>query len=139
LTALALVLVTTGEGPAVASLTSTELALAERVDGVRAARGVPALDTRAGLSRVARGWAARMAREQRLRHNQRLGELVANWRYLGENVGYGPTWQDVHAALMNSPPHRANLLDRRFSEIGVGVVTRDGRVWVVEVFRRPSR
>jgi hypothetical protein len=39
---------------------------------------------------------------------------------------------------MNSAPHRANILDKRFTEVGVGVVVADGTIWVSEVFRRPA-
>jgi uncharacterized protein YkwD len=37
-------------------------------------------------------------------------------------------------ALEASPPHRANLLNPDFTSIAIGVVERDGRVWVTEVF-----
>jgi hypothetical protein len=40
---------------------------------------------------------------------------------------------------MNSPGHRANILDRDYTEVGIGAVTVAGRVWVAEVFRRPLR
>jgi peptidoglycan hydrolase-like protein with peptidoglycan-binding domain len=58
---------------------------------------------------------------------------------VGENVGYGPDALTVHAAFMNSAPHRANILDRDYTEVGIGAVTVNGRVWVAEVFRRPMR
>jgi hypothetical protein len=40
---------------------------------------------------------------------------------------------------MQSAPHRANILDRDYTEIGIGAVVVNGRVWVAEVFRRPMR
>jgi uncharacterized protein YkwD len=40
---------------------------------------------------------------------------------------------------MRSTPHRANILDHDFTEIGVAVVAGRDRVWVVEVLRRPRR
>jgi uncharacterized protein YkwD len=113
---------------ATARMSGAEVLLAERVDDARADRGIPRLDTRAGLSRVAQAWADQMAREERLRHNPEL-----------ESVGYGPTWRAVHAAFMRSTPHRANILDHDFTEIGVAVVAGRDRVWVVEVLRRPRR
>jgi uncharacterized protein YkwD len=124
---------------ATARMSGAEVLLAERVDDARADRGIPRLDTRAGLSRVAQAWAEQMAREERLRHNPELGSEVTRWRFLGENVGYGPTWRAVHAAFMRSTPHRANILDHDFTEIGVAVVAGRDRVWVVEVLRRPRR
>lgn len=123
--------------PAAATLSPPEQVLAERIDDARAARGIPRLDTRPALVEVARSWAEHLARTGVLRHNPDLAEDVDNWRWLGENVGYGPDVRTVHAAIMDSPAHRANVLDRDYTQVGVGVVRRDGRVWVVEVFRRP--
>ena len=40
---------------------------------------------------------------------------------------------------MNSPAHKANILDRDYTEVGIGAVVANGRVWVAEVFRRPMR
>ena len=37
---------------------------------------------------------------------------------------------------MNSPKHRANLLDPRVDSIGIRVVSRDGQLYAVEDFDR---
>jgi len=87
---------------------------------------------------VAREHAARMADEGRLYHNARLGDEVTGWQALGENVGRGRAVDQIHTAFMESPSHRANILDARFTQIGLGVVVRDGEMWVVEVFRQPA-
>jgi uncharacterized protein YkwD len=39
---------------------------------------------------------------------------------------------------MASPAHRANILDRRWRGVGVGVVSSGGYLWVTEIFRQPS-
>ena len=80
-----------------------------------------------------------MAGRSTLYHNPDLTSDVKNWRWVGENVGYGPDALTVHVAFMNSPAHKANILDRDYTEVGIGAVTVDGRVWVAEVFRRPLR
>lgn len=47
-----------------------------------------------------------------------------DWRAWGENIAYGyATAQQVVTAWMNSPGHRANILNATFTEIGVGAVT----------------
>ena len=56
-------------------------------------------------------------------------------RAVGENVGYGASVASVHAMLMRSPAHRANILNRRYDEIGLGVRRVKGRLWVTQVFR----
>jgi uncharacterized protein YkwD len=139
LTLLAACLVTGVVAAPRASASEVEDVFTSRINKARSAAGVHRLTTRAHLVSVARSWAARMADQNRLYHNPRLTSDVTNWRYVGENVGYGPTAVSVHVAFMNSPGHRANILDRDFTEVGVGAVVRDGRVWVAEVFRRPAR
>jgi hypothetical protein len=52
-------------------------------------------------------------------------------------VGYGPSWSAVETAFMNSPHHRSNILDSDYTQIGVGIVVRNGRVWVTQVFKSP--
>lgn len=124
-------------GPAGA--TSVEDVFTTKINQARAARGIPKLTTRGGLVTVARNWAATMASQSKLYHNPRLTSAVSNWQYVGENIGYGPDALTVHVAFMNSPGHRANILDRDYSEVGVGAVVVGDRVWVAEVFRRPMR
>jgi uncharacterized protein YkwD len=64
-----------------------------------------------------------------------IAAYVPNWQLWGENVGVGPTPQSVEAALMASPPHRANILGN-FTHMGVGVVIANGHFWVTERFYR---
>jgi uncharacterized protein YkwD len=83
-----------------------------------------------------------MAATGRLEHSTLsagLGSL--GWTALGENVGYSSrtsnTLLTIHNKFVGSSAHRANLLDRRWTHMGVGVA-RDssGRIWVAEVFAR---
>jgi uncharacterized protein YkwD len=54
---------------------------------------------------------------------------------LGENVGSGPSVEAIQAAFMNSPGHRANILNPEFNWAGAGVaVAGNGTVYVVQVF-----
>ena len=120
-----------------ASATSVEHVFTTKVNAERAARGIPQLAPRDHLISVARQWATTMASQNELYHNPQLASDVNNWRYIGENVGYGPDALTVHVTFVNSPAHRANILNRDYTEVGVGAVVRDGQVWVAEVFRRP--
>ena len=104
----------------------------------RSAAGLPAYAERADLADVARRWARRMAAEGRLYHNPRLGDEVDNWQAVGENVGRGPSVDDIHRAFMDSADHRREILSTDFTEVGVGVaIAADGEIWVAEVFRQP--
>jgi uncharacterized protein YkwD len=39
----------------------------------------------------------------------------------GENLALAPTIQIAHDGLMNSPGHRANILNARYRRVGLGV------------------
>ena len=65
---------------------------------------------------------------------QRLGASGA-----GENVASGPSLEHIHQVLMQSPHHRANLLDPGFRLVGVAAVrTAAGMIYVTEDFLRPG-
>ena len=53
--------------------------------------------------------------------------LFPHTTYWGENIAIGyPTAEEVVNAWMNSPGHRANILNSRFSSIGIGVFCHNG-------------
>src|SRR5262249_52419968 len=62
-----------------------------------------------------------------------------NFRYLGENIAYGfGTAQGVMTAWMNSPGHRANILDPNYTEIGIAVAyAADGMPYLTQFFGSP--
>lgn len=68
-----------------------------------------------------------------------LDKVGYNYVYAGENLAVNFfDSADVHRAWMNSPAHRENLLDNKFTEIGVGTAPgkfqgRDS-LYVVEFF-----
>ncbi|CAG8500531.1 19930_t:CDS:2, partial [Cetraspora pellucida] len=44
-----------------------------------------------------------------------------NWSTCGENIAYGQKSEvEVMNIWMNSPPHKANILDTTFKNLGVG-------------------
>lgn len=71
------------------------------------------------------------------------GEGKPESALVGENIFYASATDAVynasyaHVSLMNSPGHRANILEKRFTKVGVGLY-RDaqGRFWVTEMFLR---
>lgn len=111
--------------------------LAGLVNTARASADLPALTLDAGLSDAARRQSAAMAAAGRLFHTADLGRtvgaVVTGWTSAAENSGVGPTLDEVHARLLVSPPHRANIVGA-YNMLGVGVVYADGRVWVTELF-----
>lgn len=135
---LALVLAVLVPGTARAADTGAEAAFVAAVDQERASAGLPGLTVADDLVAVARRHAVRMADSDDLHHNPNLTGEVAGWQKVGENVGRGPGVDVIHQAFMDSPAHRANVLDADWIEVGVGVEVRDGRLWVAQVFRQPA-
>jgi Cysteine-rich secretory protein family/Domain of unknown function (DUF4214) len=111
--------------------------LLSALNAERAAAGAGPLARAADMDAVAQRWSEQMAATGKLQHNPNYFNQVTNWRAIGENVGVAATEARVHTLLMNSPGHRENILDRRFTEVGLGVASSGGRVWVTQVFRQP--
>ena len=112
----------------------------DRTNGLRRSVGVPALHENDVLTRKAEDWAQHMAATGTLSHSNLSDGLSSlRWRMLGENVGYAPasgdTLKRIHDMFVNSSAHRANLVNGRFTHMGVGVAKDSrGRIWVAEVF-----
>jgi uncharacterized protein YkwD len=69
---------------------------------------------------------------------RRAGVLTS---VLGENVSQGDSASSTHQGLMDSPGHRATMLDPRFTHVGIGVAQTNGAppLVVTLVFaRRPD-
>lgn len=64
----------------------------------------------------------------------RLTAAGISFRGAGENLALAPNVGAVHRGLMNSDGHRANILRREFTHIGIGVVRTPLGLMVVQVF-----
>ncbi|MBA3233524.1 MAG: CAP domain-containing protein [Propionibacteriales bacterium] len=114
-----------------------ESRLIARINTARINHDLPPLRPRARLIDYAHQHARAMAAAQYLFHTVNF-EVVCCWSRIAENVGYDATVRRVHRAFMASAAHRANILTPGMRGVGVGIVKRDGRLWVTEVFRRPT-
>lgn len=98
----------------------------------RKAAGLPELTLNTRLSLSATRKVNDMLLRQYFEHESPTGESIddlakaAGYEYIlvGENLAYGnfSDDNDVVTAWMDSPGHRANMLNPRYTEIGVGVV-----------------
>ncbi|WP_051755711.1 CAP domain-containing protein [Kitasatospora purpeofusca] len=71
--------------------------------------------------------------------DHRIEAAGYRWSSWGENIARGQ--KDPAAVMeswMNSPGHRANILNCSFKQIGVGVRTGSGGPWWTQVFASPS-
>ena len=125
-------------------LTGCESTSAERaqvaalVNQSRAQAGLRTLRSNLTLDIKADNWAQRLRNACQISHSRLADGAPSNWRKLGENVGEGATIQAVHTAYLNSPGHRANIMDPAFTEIGTAAVWGNcngwRRVFTVQVF-----
>ena len=107
----------------------------ELINEERAAEGLNPLARLDVLVDGARGQAEAIHQAGYLYHNPDLADVTTGWYALGENVGYGPTVGALHRAFMDSPGHRANVLEATYNYLGVGVVLDENSViWVAVVF-----
>lgn len=64
-----------------------------------------------------------------------LKEYGISYRTCGENIAYGQkTPQEVVTGWMNSPGHRANILNANFNTIGIGVYQSNGVIYWTQLF-----
>jgi uncharacterized protein YkwD len=122
------------------SPTVGERAFARRINGARDGLGFGQLRLDPQLSKSAKVHTREMVRARQLYHtpSSALRNRVTNWAILGENVGYGAGVSSLHSAFMDSPAHRHNVLLGSYKYVGVGVLNRDGRMWVTVLFEGQS-
>jgi uncharacterized protein YkwD len=85
------------------------------------------------LKKMAARQAQRMADQQSMFH-QKMGPIQkrCNMGWVGENVAYGYlTGASVVAAWMASPEHRANILNRHYTLIGIAARKGTDGIWYV--------
>jgi uncharacterized protein YkwD len=114
--------------------TPEEKASFTAVNTLRETHGLRWLDWNEAAYDKAVAWSNHMADEGRLSHSTLSDGVPAGWRILGENVAYAGSVAAAMQALEHSPPHLANILNPKFTSVAIGVVHRDGRFWVTEVF-----
>jgi uncharacterized protein YkwD len=113
-------------------------AVRAELNAARAAAGLPQLTEHPVLDVKADGWAQRLRDACRLSHSRLADGAPPHWQKLGENVGMGNDIHQIQVAYMNSPGHRANILDPAYTRVGTAAVwgTCNGRrtVFTVQEF-----
>jgi uncharacterized protein YkwD len=121
-----------------------EGALLELINQARADHGLQPLTVDNRLARAARKHSERMVEHSALSH-QFEGEPPVQIRFSdenfpsdreGENVDLDQSVASAHRALMDSPAHRANILDPNYNTVGIGIVRSGGNIYVTEDFAR---
>ena len=135
--------------PAGYELAGLEGAIVQAINDTRTAAGLPRLTVDSRLGQAARLHAANMAARNELSHTlsgtttstlvSRISDVGYVYRFVAENIAYGPiSVVPLVRGWMQSPGHRANILNADYTETGVGVArSRGGVLFYCQVFGRP--
>lgn len=112
-------------------LTTAEQQMFNLVNQERANAGLPLLQFDYPLVRIARMKSQDMVDNHYFGHNSptygspfdMMKSAGITYSYAGENIAGAPSVQSAHTALMNSPGHRANILNPNYTRIGIGIDT----------------
>ncbi|MGG3821822.1 CAP domain-containing protein [Geobacillus thermodenitrificans] len=125
-------------------LNAYEQQVVELTNKERAKHGLPALQVDLALSKVAREKSRDMAVNNYFSHNsptygspfEMMKKFGISYTAAGENIAKGQrTPQEVVNAWMNSEGHRANILNKNFTHIGVGF-EENGYIWTQQFIRK---
>jgi|WetSurMetagenome_2_1015567.scaffolds.fasta_scaffold12194_4 hypothetical protein len=126
------------------SLEQLEDRLLYLVNQERSGRGLVELQFDPRLRDMARAHSLKMIQEKRLAHDFPGYEKLAGRAFnaglyfseLGENVASGDTFvmRIYHEQLMSSPGHRENLLNDRFRQLGIGILSSGNQYYVTQEF-----
>ena len=125
-----------------AGLPEAEAQLVSLVNQEREKQGLAALKVDDRLTAAARQHSQLLAEHHLLSHQfegepplpKRLAARFVRFDSDGENVAFDTSIEQAHDGLMHSPPHRANILNPKFTAIGIGIVKRGNYFWVTEDF-----
>lgn len=129
------------------SATVSEQYLLAAANQDRALRGLPPVRLDERLTLAAAAHARSMASRRTISHQfpgeadlaRRAGDAGAFFSLITENVAEAPNATIIHDMWMQSPGHRANLLDAQVDTVGIAVVADRGQMYAVEDFTRSVR
>ncbi|MGC9379911.1 CAP domain-containing protein [Streptomyces sp. MH13] len=130
-------------GPGSGGVGGSEARVLALVNEERAAAGCSPVTANSRLTRAADDYSDVMASSGVMSHTGPDGSTMASrveaagyqWSTLGENIARGQAdAASVMDSWMNSPGHRANILNCSFKELGVGVHFGDGGPWWTQNF-----
>jgi uncharacterized protein YkwD len=130
-------------GTTSSGLTAAEQQAFNLLNADRTSNGLPALKLNAKLTSLADSYAQDMINRHFFAHTNpeglspfdRMRQAGIPYTYAGENLAINSSVPNAEVAFMNSPGHRANILDANYNQVGLGVeVSPSGQVYVVQEF-----
>lgn len=116
--------------PSTQGLTTQEQQMLNLVNQERSRNRLAPLQADLQLTRLARLKSQDMISKRYFSHQSptygspfdMLKNNGVSYRTAGENIAGNGSVSGAHTALMNSPGHRANILKREFTHVGIGVI-----------------
>jgi len=107
-----------------------EQQMLQLVNAERKKKGLKSLVADEQLKKVARAHSSDMLKRGYFSHMTpegkdpfyRMKNAGINYKKAGENLAYASTLAKAHRGLMNSPSHRAAILNKSFGRVGIGIV-----------------
>jgi uncharacterized protein YkwD len=123
-------------------LSQAEQRIFQLANQARHDAGVEPLQWNEQAAEAARAHAKLMAEKQALSHQfdgepalrERLAATGLRFDATAENVADAESADESHEVLMNSPPHRQNLLNPKYNGLGIGVAKNGNQFYVVQDF-----
>jgi uncharacterized protein YkwD len=126
---------------------SMERIVMDMINKQRAGQGLGSLHWNEKAAQIARLHSENMAHYKFFSHrgldglmvNDRADNIQLDWHAIGENIAYNRGYDDpvgfTIQRWLESPSHKENIMDKRWTETGIGViVTPDGTYYLTQVF-----
>ncbi len=129
-------------------LSPQEQKLLDLTNRERKKKNLPPLKPSPLLFKVARAHSANMAKQGKMAHildgkkpKERVLDAGYDYQYTGENIAEFDrdyTLKELMKDWMDSEHHRENIMNKKFTEIGLGIVRgKKGLVYYTQVFGKP--
>lgn len=113
------------------NLAAEESKMVNLVNQARLSQGIRPLTVNGGLTSLARLKSQDMVNKNYFSHTsptygspfEMMRQAGISYRTAGENLAGSATTESAHQSLMNSPGHKANILNTNFNQIGVGIAS----------------
>lgn len=125
---------------------SLERELHQLVNQERKKAGLPLLVFDQQVQLVARAHSRDMAKRDFFSHINpdkenpfdRMKKAGIVFRAAAENIAYASTIKEIHEGLMNSPKHKANILNPKLGKMGIGIAASKYGLMTTQLFKNPE-
>jgi|SRR5208283_5143067 len=127
--------------------TKEEQEIVDYTNAERAKLKLPALTPDPLLFKCAHLHSENQAKQKMLAHvldgknwENRIDAVGYDWKHCAENLSQINTWdaKKVVSSWMTSKDHRPNIVDKESTQIGIGIVKKDGIYYITQVFATPQ-